>query len=167
VLGLARRDATAVGGHEVDGEQVIDREAPVAGKPADTAAEGEAADPDVRAVAERDGHSLGERGLHEAAGPDAGARRPDPPLRVDLDRVEPGEVEQDAALGGTVARDRVAAASDRELGAGLARERDRPDDVVLARRADDDRRATVHGGVDDLAGGVVAVVVGQQDGSVE
>ena len=47
VLGLARLDELAVGGHQVDGQQLVDREPVLAHDPADAAAEREPGDPGV------------------------------------------------------------------------------------------------------------------------
>ena len=105
-----------------------------AGQPADAAAERQAGDPGPGDDADR--HRQPER-LRRAidvaeggAGPDADETG----VGIDLDRVEPPQVQDDPVVDGAVAGDVVAAAADRERQAGRACERDRRRDVGRARR---------------------------------
>src|SRR5204863_8629089 len=54
---LARSHELPVGGHEVDGEKLVDREAELAHQPADPAAEGQPGEPRVRDDPGRNGEA--------------------------------------------------------------------------------------------------------------
>ena len=99
----------------------------------------------------------GRRGVVAGRDPGLGPRRP--AVGVDLDRVHPGEVEDDPALGRAVPGPAVAAASHRELGARLPRQHDDAGDVGCVAGAHDRRGPAVEAGEDDAARVVVPGVV--------
>jgi hypothetical protein len=100
------------------------------------------------------------RGGVELAPQHAGLHPGDAPRRVDVDRLERGEVDHDAALGGPEAGGGVAAGPHRDLEALATRVRERGRDVLDRLAAGDQRRPLVDHLVVDLARDVVAVVVG-------
>src|SRR5205823_13496300 len=105
----------AVGGDELGGEQVVDREPVLAYEVADAAAERQAPDPDRAGVAEPDRELTRLRGGRQLAGGQAGLRPCDLFVGIDLERLEARQVEHDPALAGAVAGRAVAPAPDGEL----------------------------------------------------
>src|SRR5439155_11158779 len=75
-----------------------------------------------------------------------------------------GEVEHHAAVAGPVPKPAVPTAADRELQAGIPRQVDSPDDVGVARGANDHRRTRVLA-IEDDAGLVVPGVIWSDGGS--
>ena len=129
---LVRRgaDPLAAREHDLGLEQVVDRQAALAGQVADAAAEGEAADAGGRDdPARRRQPVLVGRGVDFA--PDAAAADPHRAgLRIDLDVLQAREVEDDAVVTGPQAGAVVAAAADREQELVVAGEGDDLGDVV-------------------------------------
>ena len=91
-----------------------------------------------------------------------GARR-----RIDSDSLHRREVDHEPAVTERVAADAVAAGAHRHLEIALAREANRRDDVGDSGAACDAGRAAVDRAVPDRARGVVALVVGQDQGSAD
>ena len=98
------------------------------------------------------------RGQVELAQQRAALHVGDPPLGVDGHPTEPGEVDDQPAVGGRVTRGAVATGADGELQATIAPEPDRRRDVLDAGRANDDGRPAVEHGVPHAARVVVCVV---------
>ena len=161
VLGLAGDQLAPVGGHDLDRDERIDREAVLADEPADAAAEGQPGDADRAGVAERRGQAMGGGRLGELDRGQAGLCPGNPRIGVDVQAAHVGEVEDDAAVDGAVAGEAVAAAADRELELVVAGERDGPCNVARVGRADDRERSGVDCGLVHLAGGLVFVVARQ------
>ena len=86
VLVGARADALAAGQHELGLEQVVDRQAALAGQVAEAAAEGQAADAGRRDDPARRGEAVLVGGGVDLAPGAAAADADGPGLRVDLDR---------------------------------------------------------------------------------
>src|SRR5204863_2552354 len=80
---LARSHELPVGGHDVDGEQLVDREAELAHQPADPAAEGQPSEPRVRDDSGRNGEAELLRLAVELTEEHAGLGARDALLRVD------------------------------------------------------------------------------------
>ena len=114
VLGLAGGDEAAVGEHDVRGQQIVHRQAVLAGQVAVAAAEGEASDARCRHDAGGGGEAESVRcDVHFApcrAALDAGGAR----VGVHLDAVHPRQVNDDTVLDGSEARTAVAASADRK-----------------------------------------------------
>jgi hypothetical protein len=152
-------DEFAVGGDQLGGEQVVDRQAVLADQVADAAGEGDPADADRAGVAEPGRQAVGVRGGgvlprgQARLGPGGAA------LWVDVQRTQVRQVEDDAPVADAVAGRAVAAAADGELQPGLARERDDAGDVRGVGGADDDRGPPVEPAVEEGAPLVVAGVV--------
>ena len=127
----------AVRGHDLGGQQAVDREAVLADEVAHPAAEHDPSDPHRTRVAEPDPQAVGVGRVRELERGQAGLRPRGPPLGVDLDRTQVGEVDDDPAVGDALADHAVAAAADGELEPGLARERDHAGDVHLVGDPDD------------------------------
>jgi hypothetical protein len=150
----------AVGAHDLDGQQVVDRQPVLADQVADPAGQGDPPDPDRGGVAEPGRQAaLGRRG-GVLAGGQAGLGPGGARLGVDLQRAQAPKVEHDPPVGGAVPGRAVAAAADRQLLPALVRQGDDRGDVVRAGGLDDQRRVAVKAAVEDLAGLVVAGVVG-------
>jgi hypothetical protein len=111
----------AVGGDQLGGQQAVDGEAVLSDQVADAAAEGDAADADRAGVAEPGRQAVGAGGGGVGAGGQARLRPGGALLRVDLQGVHVGQVQHDAAIGGAVPGEAVAAAADGEFQPGLAR----------------------------------------------
>jgi len=150
----------AVGGDDLGGQQVVDGQAVLADQVADPTAQGEAADPDRAGVAEPGGQPIGPRPSRVVAGGQARLGPSGPLGGVDVQRPQLGEVEDDAAVGGAVAADAVAAAADGQLQPGLAGQGHDPGDLGGVGGPDDDRRVEVESAVEHGAGLVVVGVAG-------
>jgi hypothetical protein len=148
---------------DVGGEQVVDRETVGPDEVADTAAEGDPADPHRSRVAEPDREAVLGGRVRELGGGEAGLGPGRSGLGVDLDRLPPREVEDDPAVGHAVTGDAVAAAADRERQAALAGGGDDAGDVVVVRDANDDRRPTVEAAVEQSARPLVLGIARRDD----
>ena len=150
-----RADLVAAGGDELDGEDVVAREAVLALEPAGAAAErearhagaGDAAADGREAVRLRGGVELGPR--------QAGARPHDAALRIDADRAQAADVDDDSIVDEREPGDRVAAAAHGDAEVAQARVVERGGDVTGVRAADDVAGATLDAGVEERAGLVV------------
>ena len=156
LLRLARPDRAAVGGHELDGPQVVDRQPEVALQPAHAAAERQAGDSGVADHADRADEAvrLGrdielaeERAAVRPGDRAASASTVTPRIR-DMSMTRPPSVVE-------WPRRAVAAGADSDLEIVLAPEPDRRRDVRDARRADEERGPPVEHRVPDAAGLVV------------
>ena len=163
MLGLAGDDDAAVGQHHLDRHERVDRQAVLADEPADPAPEGQAGDPDAARVTERRREAMLRGGRGVLAGAQAGLSPGKPPGRVDVEALHRAEVEHDAALARAIAGKAVRPTTDRELETRLAGEHDGPCDIRRRRCLDDADRAQVGVRVVDLAGQLVALVVGTDD----
>ena len=163
VRGLAHGDEPAVGGHEVHLDQAVDRQAVLAGQPADATAEGQAPEADRAGVAERRREAVlsGGRACTRRR-----SRRPGPSrfrrtgsMSIAAHRAQVDE----QPVGRRVAGDAVAAALDRDLEAELTCGRHGARDVDRALRPHDHGRLAQEVGVVDAAGLVVARVARDED----
>ncbi len=89
------------------------------------------------------------------------------PFDVDVERAQIRQIELDPAVGAAVTGAAVTAAPHGELESGVLRVRDRPDDVVRAAGADDDRRPEVVSAVEHRPGLVVPGIARHDDAAVE
>ena len=96
----------------------------LANEVADAAAEGQSADPNGGRVAEADRETVLAGLLRHPPRGQTGGRGGDARVGVDLQPVEPGEVEHEAAVAGAVPGNDASAAADGEVDPGLPRERD-------------------------------------------
>ena len=167
VLVLARAQQVAVDGHDVGGQQVVDRGAVAAHQPADPAAEREAGDARVGDDAADRGQAVFLRGGVEVAPQDTGSGASGPRFGVQLDRAHRRQVDHEAVVVDAQARDAVAAAADGDREVALAGEPERGGHVGGARGAGDQRGPAVDRAVPDLAGLVVVVVAGAQQLTLE
>ncbi len=158
---------TTVGGHDVGGQQVVDREAVLPDEEPDPTAERDPADPHRAGVAEPRGEPMGSGGRGVLRRGETGADPRGAFLDVDVERSQIRQIELNAAIGAAVAGTAVAAAPNGDLQAGILRERDRPDDVLLAAGPDDGRRAEVVSAVEHRPGLVVPGVARDDDAAVE
>ena len=163
LAGLAGHGHRAVGQHHLGGEQVVAGQPEPPGQVAVPAAEGQPADARV-------GHHPAGGGQPEPLGlgvqvaqERAPVHRGHTSLGVHRDGAHLGQVDDDAAVGGGVARDAVTAAAHRHLEPGLAGEGDGRDHVLPAAAPGDDRRTPVHHRVPDAARVAIPGVVGTQD----
>ena len=150
----------AVRGHDLRGEEVVDRHAVLADEEADPSAERDAADADRARVAEAGREAVLPGGVRVLAGRESrlGPRRA--AVRVDVQRLHRRQVEDDPSLGDAEARPAVAAAPDGELAARVARERHHGCDLPSVDRPDDDGRMPVDVAGEHRPRGVVAGVLG-------
>ena len=123
--------------------EIVDRQAVLADEVADATAEGDPADPDRAGVAEAGRQAVGGDGGRVLGGGQTRSGPGGPAVDVDLERLQVAQVEDDPAVGRAVAGAAVAAAPDRQLETGLARERDHLGDIVGIGDPDDDRRPVV------------------------
>ncbi len=152
VLVGAGGDLRAVGEDDVRAEQVVDREAVLAGQVADAAAERQSADAGGAQDAERRGHAdLGRGGVDLGQGR-ASSDGDRASGRVDRDRRQRREVDHDAVVDRAEAGGAVAAAADRERDVVGAGEADPGRHVVGAGCAEDDAGRAVDHAVVDRAG---------------
>ena len=135
VLLVAGPDMPAVGGDELDREQVVDRETVLALQPPHAAAEREAGDARVGDDADRADEPDRLRLAVELAEERAAVHPRRALGGVDARAVHPRQVDDDPVVAGGEAGDAVTAAADGDRKLLLAREADRGDDIVGARRA--------------------------------
>ena len=160
---LGHVEHLAVGVDELDGQQVVGREAVLRHQPAEPAAEREPGDARRRDRAAGDGEPVLGRGAVElrpretALGPHCAG------LRVDLGALHLGEVDHHRVVGDRAAGHVVAAAADADVEPGGACEAHAGSHVGRASAADDHGRRPVDEAVVDPARRVVAVVRGAQD----
>ncbi len=167
VLGGARVDELAVGQHDVDGQQVVDRHAEPAAEPAEAAAEREAGDAGVadRAAGCREAERLR---LAVELSPTQSRFRPRGPRDgVDPETLHLREIDDDPVVAGGPARDVVGAAAHGDRQPLGARERDGRHDVHGPAAACDHGRALVDDRVPDAARLVVFRIVGSDHGAAE
>lgn len=162
VLAFAGGHELAIGGHQVDGEQVVAGEAVLAHQPAEAAAERQTADAGV-------GHGTAGRGEPEGLGlavklaPEHAALRLDRAGGgVDAGGLHQGQVDHQATVAGGKASRAVAAAADGDQEFVLAREIDRLDDVGHPGALGDQAGALVDHPVPELARRIVARVMRTQ-----
>ena len=98
----------AVGGDHIGGEEAVDRQPELANQVPDTTPQCQPADPNRAGVTEAGGEPVGTRGGRVLGGGQAGPRPGCAVLRVDLDRAQCGEVEDDSVVDNPVARRAVA-----------------------------------------------------------
>ena len=159
LLVIGAHDA-AVGRHERDREQVVDRQAELPLQPPHAAAEGETRHAGVRDDADRAREVERLRRLVELGQERTTVHARRALRRIDVDAAHPGQVDDDAALAGRVAGDAVPAAAHGQREVLLAREPHGRDDVVGAGWSHDERGPTVDHPVPDDPGSVVRRVPG-------
>ena len=157
---LVRRD-------ELDREQVVDRQAVLALESAHAAAERQPRNPGVRHDPDGADEAVLLRRVVEVAEERAAADAGNPTLRVNLNAPHAGEVDHDPVVAGREPRNAVAAAANRNHELLLARESKCRDDVVDARRPNDERGPPVGHPVPDRACSVVPGVVREDDLAAE
>ncbi len=114
MLVRGRAHLLALGGHELDGEQVVAGQAVLALEPAGPAAEREAGHAGGRHAAAGGGEAVGLGGAVELRPGRAGADARDPALGVDLDRRHAAHVDHEPVVDEREPGDRVPAGADRE-----------------------------------------------------
>ena len=123
-VGLGRADEPAVGGDELDGGEVVDRQPEVALEAADSAAERQPGDAGVADDAGRADETVRLGGDVEFAEQRAAVRSGGPGLRIDLDPAHPGQVNDEAAVRTLEPGGAVPARLDHDLEIVLASEAD-------------------------------------------
>ncbi len=159
MLGIDAQEL-AVGGHDVGGQERVDRQAVLADQIADTAAERDPADPHGPGVPEAGRQAVGGGRRRVLRCGQPGLRPRGPPLHVDLERLHVPQVQHDPVIDHAVPGPAVAAASDGEREARVARERDDVGDVGRIRGPHDDERPAIDATGHDGPGCVVFGVVG-------
>ena len=167
VLVLARAEVAPVGGDELAGDEVVDGHAVCSALVRVPAREREPGDARLRddPAGDREAERLR---LPVDVGPGAAALCPDgAPLGIHPDASHQREVDDDAVVAHTGARDVVAAAAHRHRQLVLAHEVHRGDDVGDAGTHDDEQRTLVDHPVPDPAGVVVLGVTARDDPSAQ
>ena len=163
ILERARAGDLAVGQHEIDGLQVVERHAVLGQQPAEAAAEREAADAgradDPAGRREAVHLRLAIEDLPERAA--LGLRRAR--RGIDVHAAHLRQVDHHAAVDGRAAADVVPAAADGDLEPLVARELDRVDDVGHAAALGDERGTLVDEAVVHAPHAVVGGVGGLDD----
>jgi hypothetical protein len=144
--------------HDIRGEQVVDREAVPPDEVPDAAPERDPADPDGPGVPETRGELVLGRCHRILAGGETRLGPSSPALHVDIERLHRREIQDDASVRAAVSGAAVAAASDRQLTAGLGGEPHDAGDLLGVDRPDDGRRTLVEVPGEQLPRGVVAGV---------
>ena len=135
-----RRPHLPVGAHHLGGQQVVDRHPVLAADPSLPAPEREPGDAGVGHDAARSDEPEGLGLVVHVADQRSTLDAHRPSLRVDVDAVHPGKVEEQAAVDARESRDRVTAPAHGEEESVLAGEVDRGDHVGGACGAYDQRR---------------------------
>lgn len=157
----------AVRQDHVRGQQIVDRQAVLAGEVAVAAAEGEAADAGGRQDSGGGGQPERVGGVVEVAERGAAADRGRPRGGVDVRPAHGREVDGDAVVHQAQARTAVAAAADREREARVPYEADGGHDVRRVGAPHHRRRPFVDHGVVDGAGLAVLRVPRADDGTAQ
>ena len=113
ILGRARPQDPRVGGHELDAQQLVDRQAVFPHEPPDPAAERQTGEPGVGHDAGRDGEPEGLRRAVELAEKHASLHARRALFDVDADGLHRRKVDNETAVARREAREAVAAATDR------------------------------------------------------
>ena len=158
VLVLARADPLAARQHDLRADEVVDRQAVLAGEVAEAAAEREPADAGGRDDPAGGGEPVLVRGAVDLAPGAPAADAHGPRARVDVDPADRGEVDHEAVVDGAEPGAVVPAAADRDGEVALPRVRQQAGDVVRPRGLGDERRPAVDHGVVDAARELVAGV---------
>ena len=137
----------AVCGHDVSGQQGVDREAVLAGEISDAAAQRDPADSDRAGIAEPDSQAMRPRSGCEFACGQTGLGPGRSPLGINVQRTHIAQVEHDASVSYTVADDTVTSTADGEFQSGIARQRDDICNVSIVCDPHDKRRAAVNSAV--------------------
>ena len=166
---LARRhlEDLAGCGDDLEGLEVVARQAVLARQPPDAAAERESGDAGLGHDAGRDGEPVRSGGGVDVAQQAAALDMHESVLHVDLDAAHAGEVERDPARAQRLPRDSVTPSAHREQGAVLPCGVDDRDHVVGIGAARDQHRALVDHGVPDRPRRVVAGAAGADQLSIE
>src|SRR5690606_39480198 len=106
VRGLVGANVRAVCSDDLRSEELIDRQAELPMQEADTATQRDAADADTRGITQAERQTVLAGRLRDRARRYAAADPGGAPAHIDVDGIERGEVEQDAALRAAVPRDR-------------------------------------------------------------
>ena len=160
---LGRAYEPAVGGDELDGSEVVDREPEVALEPADSPTEGQPGDAGVADDSDRAHEAVRLRGDVELAQEGAAVRAGDAGPRIGLDAAHVRQVDDEAAVRTGEPGCGVAAGLDGDLEVVLAREGHGGRDLRRVAGASDDRRSPIVDRVPESARVVVAGVVGRDD----
>src|SRR5882724_411117 len=160
-------DDGALGGDDLAGQEVVDGEAMFAHQPADAAAEPEAGDARAGDDAGRHGQAMDMGLAIDIAERGAGLHARGARLRIDEHARHGREIDDDAIVAQRATPDIVAAASDGDEKIMRAREFHGVDDIGDPGAAGDEARMPVDATVPDLAGLVVACIVGLDDRAVE
>jgi hypothetical protein len=153
--------ARAVGGDQVDGQQVVAGQAELPVEPAVPSSQGEAGDAGGRHPATGGHQTVGLGGPVEVAHGGAARDRRDPSLGIDGHRVHEAKVDDEATVADGLPGHAVASTPDGDLEPALAREADGAGHVVDGLALGDDCRTPVDHGVEDHPGLVVVPVAGQ------
>ena len=167
LLLLAGPQDLAVGGDELDGPQIIERQAVLAHQPAQPAAEGEPGDARGGDHAAGDRETVQLRLAVELAPGDAALRPHRSALGIDVDALHRRQVDHHPAIDGRAPRHVVAAAANRNLEAEPAGEIDGIHHVGHAAASGDQCRPFVDQSVVDLPRVLVAHVRRLQELSSE
>jgi hypothetical protein len=167
MLGLVCDELATVGGHDLDREQRIDRQAVLAHQPTDPAAEGQARDAHRARVAERGGQAMGRDRLGELDRREAWLGPGDPRVGVDVQTAHVGEVEDEPAVDRAMAGHAVTPATHGELELVVTREEDGEGDVAGVGSPNNRKRPGVDGGLMDVAGGFVLVITRPDETAVD
>jgi hypothetical protein len=162
VLVGARVHEGAVGGHDLHGRDVVERETEPPRESPESPTRRQAADARVRHGAHRR-HQAVRRGFVVDEPEQRASGRPGAPrLCVHTHGPHAREVNHQAAIAGGHAREAVAPALDRGQQRVFAREQHGTPHVLDARRLHDECRPFVDGGVEDVTRGFIAVTGGHQ-----
>jgi hypothetical protein len=157
IVGLVDSSHCAVGGDDLRGHQVVDRQAVRASHQPEPTGGGEAADADVSGVAGADREAPRPEGGRHVTPAVAGSDPHQVVVRVEaIDRGEPAKVDDCAPIVGGGAAHAVPAAADGQRAAGVAGERNRLRDLG-GRAGPDDRRGAAGSGIDVSQRRIVAV----------
>ena len=161
------REELAVGGDDIDGEEIITDETVLPREPAQAAAQGEARDTGVGdgATGRRQAERLGF--VVELAPGDSALRAGRAPDGIDPHAPHPGQVDHQTVVADGIAGNVMATAAYRQqqmMGAG---ELDTLEDIGHTSTADNQCRASVNHGIPDLASLLVARLTGTEQGTTQ
>ena len=163
VLILGRAQQLALGGHDVDGEEVVDREAVLAHQPANATAEGEPGDTGVAYDSAGGGQTVRLRLVIDVT-PQRTTLHPDPAVGgINPHGPHCRKINDDPVVANCGARHVVASAPYGDFQIVVAGETHGPDNVGGADASGDQVRAPVNGTVPDCTGDVVVGVVGTDE----
>ena len=158
VLGGTGCEHVPIGSDDLNGQQVINREAVFAHQPAYAPTQSESCQPGSRDITDGGGQPKCLGLAHKFADGEACLGPGDALHRIDLDAFHAGEIDDEAPIAGSVAREAMTTTTNSDGKVLTACELDSRDDIGNVGAADDQGRVLVYHPIPDPTGALIALV---------